>query len=77
MEWTDDALVLSVRAHGESSAILEVLTRAHGRHLGLVRGGAGKRMRPMLQPLKKHERWVRRQVQYRNLLHITAFSLKP
>jgi DNA repair protein RecO (recombination protein O) len=26
------------------------LTRAHGRHLGLVRGGAGSRMRPLLQP---------------------------
>ena len=29
---------------------LEVMTRAHGRHLGLVRGGAGSRMRPVLQP---------------------------
>jgi DNA repair protein RecO (recombination protein O) len=39
-----------VRRHGESSAIVELLTRSHGRHLGLVRGGAGKRMRPLLQP---------------------------
>jgi len=42
--------VLSVRAHGESGAILEVLTRAHGRHLGLVRGGASRKMKPLLQP---------------------------
>ncbi len=50
MEWTDDGIVLGVRRHGESSAIVELLTRAHGRHLGLVRGGASTRMRPMLQP---------------------------
>jgi DNA repair protein RecO (recombination protein O) len=50
MEWTDDGIVLGVRRHGESSAIVELLTRAHGRHLGLVRGGASSRMRPLLQP---------------------------
>ena len=50
MEWSDDAIVLSVRPHGESGAILEALTRGHGRHLGLVRGGASRRARPVLQP---------------------------
>jgi DNA repair protein RecO (recombination protein O) len=50
MEWTDDGIVLGVRRHGESSAIVELLTREHGRHLGLVRGGAASRMRPLLQP---------------------------
>jgi DNA repair protein RecO (recombination protein O) len=50
MEWTDEGIVLGVRRHGESSVIVELLTRSHGRHLGLVRGGAGKRMRPVLQP---------------------------
>ncbi|WJR81347.1 DNA repair protein RecO [Bradyrhizobium sp. NP1] len=50
MEWTDDGIVLGVRRHGENSAIVELLTREHGRHLGLVRGGAGSRMRPLLQP---------------------------
>src|SRR5579871_1340524 len=50
MEWTDDGIVLGVRRHGESSAIVELMTREHGRHLGLVRGGAGSRMRPLLQP---------------------------
>ncbi len=48
MEWTDDAIVLSVRQHGESSTILEVLTRSHGRHLGLVHGG--RKLKPVLQP---------------------------
>src|SRR4051794_18152253 len=50
MDWTDEGIVLGVRRHGETSAILEVMTREHGRHLGLVRGGAGPRMRPVLQP---------------------------
>ena len=50
MEWTDEGIVLGVRRHGEASAIVELLTRAHGRHLGLVRGATGARMRPWLQP---------------------------
>jgi DNA repair protein RecO (recombination protein O) len=50
MEWTDEGIVLGVRRHGETSAIVELMTRSHGRHLGLVRGGAGSRMRPLLQP---------------------------
>ena len=50
MEWTDNGIVLGVRRHGESSAIVELLTAGHGRHLGLVRGGASSRMRPLLQP---------------------------
>src|SRR5256885_4033004 len=50
MEWTGDGIVLGVRRHSEANAILELITREHGRHLGLVRGGAGSRMRPVLQP---------------------------
>ena len=50
MEWTDDGIVLGVRRHGEGSVIADLLTREHGRHLGLVRGGTGARMRPVLQP---------------------------
>jgi DNA repair protein RecO (recombination protein O) len=50
MQWTDEGIVLGVRRHGEANAILELMTRAHGRHLGLVRGGAGSRLRPVLQP---------------------------
>ncbi len=50
MHWTDDGFVLGIKRHGETSAILELMTRSHGRHLGLVRGGAGTRLRPVLQP---------------------------
>ena len=50
MQWTDEGLVLSVRPHGETSAIAEVFTRQQGRALGLVRGGRSRRIRPVLQP---------------------------
>lgn len=50
MDWRDEGILLAVRPHGESSAIIEVLTREHGRHAGLVYGGQGARMSPVLQP---------------------------
>ncbi len=50
MDWSDEGILLSVRRHGESSAIIEVLTQAHGRHAGVVRGGGSRRMAPVLQP---------------------------
>lgn len=50
VEWTDEAIVLGVRRHGEGNAIVELLTRQRGRHLGMVRGGAGRRVAPLLQP---------------------------
>jgi DNA repair protein RecO (recombination protein O) len=49
MDWQDRGLIIGVRKHGESSVILEVLTRAHGRHMGLVRGGRSRAMQPILQ----------------------------
>ena len=49
MQWTDEGIVIGVKRHGEASAILELMTREHGRHLGLVRGGFGSRMKPILQ----------------------------
>ena len=50
MEWQDDGLIIGAKRHGETSLILEVMTRRHGRHLGLVKGGRSKRMQPLLQP---------------------------
>jgi DNA repair protein RecO (recombination protein O) len=50
MEWIDEGIVLGAKRHGETSVILELMTKAHGRHLGLVRGGAGLRLRGVLQP---------------------------
>ena len=50
MEWRDEGIILGTRKHGETSAILEVMSRAHGRHLGLVRGGRSRKQQPVLQP---------------------------
>lgn len=50
MQWTDEGLVLGTRSHGEASVILELYTRNHGRHLGLVRGGRSRRLSAALQP---------------------------
>lgn len=50
MEWSDEGFVLSARKHGETSTIVTLLTRDHGRHLGLVRGGTGRRARGLYQP---------------------------
>jgi DNA repair protein RecO (recombination protein O) len=49
MEWSDEALVLSVRPHGETAAVVELLTRDHGRHLAYVHGGRSRHNRPVLQ----------------------------
>jgi DNA repair protein RecO (recombination protein O) len=49
MQWSEEGIVLGARRHGEANAIVELMTRGHGRHLGLVRGGAGSRLRPVLQ----------------------------
>jgi DNA repair protein RecO (recombination protein O) len=49
MHWSDEGVVLSVRPHGEAGAVLELFTRVHGRHLGLVHGGRSRRLRPLLQ----------------------------
>ncbi len=50
MEWTDEAIILGLKPHGETAAVVEVLTRAHGRWRGLVRGARSRRQRPFLQP---------------------------
>jgi DNA repair protein RecO (recombination protein O) len=50
MHWTDEGVVLGVRKHGESSVILELMTREHGRHMGLVHGGRSKTLQAVLQP---------------------------
>lgn len=50
MDWRDQGILLSTRRHGESAAIIDVFTVLHGRHSGVVRGGAGRRIAPVLQP---------------------------
>lgn len=50
MEWRDQGILLSSRTHGETSAIIEVFTPSRGRHAGVVRGGASRKLAPVLQP---------------------------
>ena len=73
MEWRDQGILLHMRRHGESAAIIEVFTPSHGRHAGVVRGGAGRRMAPVLQPGAQLD------VSWRARLedHIGAFTVEP
>jgi DNA repair protein RecO (recombination protein O) len=50
IEWRDEGILLAVRPHGETSAIVEAFCAVHGRHAGVVLGGVSRRMRPFLQP---------------------------
>ena len=50
MEWRDEGVVIGLKRLGESSAVLETMTRAHGRHLGLVRGARSPKFAAALQP---------------------------
>lgn len=73
MEWHDDGIIIGARKHGETSVIATVLTRDHGRHAGLIRGGAGKRMRGIVQPGNK----VRATWRARLAEHLGNFTLEP
>ncbi len=50
MRWEDKGLLISVRKYGETSAIIELLTRSNGRRAGLLRGAFKKNTRPIIQP---------------------------
>ncbi len=73
MEWQGDGLILNTRRHGETSVIVDVLTRDRGRHTGLVRGGRSRTMRPVLQPGNLvHVVWRARLED-----HLGAFTVDP
>ena len=73
MEWREDGLLLSQRRHGESSAIIEVFTRFHGRHAGIVRGGASRKTAPLLQPGAQLDVTWRARLED----HLGTFSVEP
>lgn len=76
MEWASEGYVLSVRKHGETSAIIDVFTRDKGRHMGLVRGGVSRKMRPVLQVGNKIKiEWRARLAEH--LGYYTAELLEP
>jgi DNA repair protein RecO (recombination protein O) len=61
MEWHAPAIVVATRPHGESGAVVTLLTEAHGRHAGLAKGGASRAQAPLWQPGNLVEvRWIAR-----------------
>ncbi|MFN3953684.1 MAG: DNA repair protein RecO [Pararhodobacter sp.] len=73
MEWTGEGILLSARPHGESAALIEVLAEGQGLHAGIVRGGAGRRMAPLLQPgAQLHLTW-----RARLEAHLGQFTIEP
>lgn len=61
MEWEAPAIVLDARPYGEGHAIATVFTEEHGRHRGLVRGGAGRSHAAIWQPGNLVQaRWIGR-----------------
>lgn len=73
MDWRDQGILLSTRRHGETSVIIEVFTPERGRHAGVVRGGASRRLAPVLQPGAQLD------VEWRARLedHIGTFRVEP
>ena len=77
MQWSDEGLVLGLRRHGESGVILELMTRAHGRHLGLVHGGRSHRLRPILQAGNSvHASWRARLDEHLGIYTVEADVLR-
>lgn len=73
MEWRDQGILLSVRKHGESAAIIEVFTETHGRHAGVVRGGASRKIAPILQPGAQLDVTWRARLED----HLGAYTVEP
>lgn len=73
MDWRGTGILLNVRRHGETSAIIEVFTEEKGRHAGIVRGGTSRKVAPTLQPGAQLD------VAWRARLedHIGAFTVEP
>ncbi len=73
MEWRAEGIVISMRRHGESAAIVEVFTSEQGRHAGVVRGGSSRKMAPLLQPGSQVDvTWKARLED-----HLGAFTVEP
>ena len=73
MEWRGAGILLTVRRHGESSAIIDVFTPDHGRHAGVVRGGTSRKLAPSLQPGAQLDLAWRARLED----HIGTFAVEP
>ncbi|SOH92488.1 DNA replication and repair protein RecO [Monaibacterium marinum] len=73
IEWREQGILLAVRRHGEANAIIEVLTRDHGLHAGVVRGGASRKQAPLLQVGAQLDLTWRARIED----HIGSFVVEP
>ena len=73
MEWRDEGLIIGVKNYGETSVIVEAMTRAHGRHLGLVKGGRSRKRQPFLQPGNSAELVWRARLDE----HLGCYAIEP
>ncbi len=73
MQWQDEAIIIGVKRHGETSVIAELMTRGRGRHLGLVRSGRSRAMQPVLQAGNRVEAVWRARLDE----HLGEFKLEP
>ncbi len=73
MDWRDHGILLTSRRHGETSAIVEVFTEAHGRHAGVVRGGTSRKIAPILQPGAQLDLLWRARLEE----HLGTFQVEP
>lgn len=73
MDWSDDGIVLASRRHGETSAIVTLLTRERGAHAGMVKGGFSKRTRSTIEPGNRvHATWRARLAEHLGNYHLES-----
>ncbi|CBI76204.1 DNA repair protein RecO [Bartonella clarridgeiae 73] len=76
MKWKEQAIILGTRQHGETSVILEIMTRQRGRYMGIVKGGRSRRMAFLLQPGNFVEaEWWARLDEHLGLFRLEALDL--
>ena len=73
MDWREEGVLLAVRRHGETSAIIDVFTEGYGRHAGVVRGGTSRKIAPILQPGAQLDLTWRARLED----HLGAFTVEP
>jgi len=73
MDWREDGILLGLRRHGEHAAILDLFTESHGRHQGVLRGGASRKMAPLLQPGAQLDATWRARLED----HLGSYSVEP
>lgn len=77
MQWQDEAIILGVRRHGETSVIAELMTPSRGRHMGMVRSGRSRTMQPVLQPGNRVQAtWRARLHEHMGEYHIEPLELR-